>query len=143
MQYPTLSHSTVRHVEIVSLSTQRVLLILITSTGRIEQRQLELPEHDDETLAELRAHLNAAAVGNSSSQAGVRLSELLGSLPPSLQVIGQAAIATLLEMLSSETSGRIVVGGCPTSLATGRVRDNREAGSGGTGGAGGVVEAAG
>jgi heat-inducible transcriptional repressor len=36
VQYPTLSHSTVRHVEIVSLSTQRILLILITSTGRIE-----------------------------------------------------------------------------------------------------------
>ena len=88
-------------------------MILITSTGRIEQRQLELPEHDDETLAELRAHLNAAAVGNSSSQAGVRLSKVLESLPPSLRVIGQAAIATLLEMLSSETSGRIVVGGMP------------------------------
>jgi heat-inducible transcriptional repressor len=113
VQYPTLSHSTVRHVEIVALSTQRILLILITSTGRIEQRQLELPEHDDETLAELRAHLNAAAVGNSSSQAGVRLSKVLESLPPSLKVIGQAAIATLLEMLSSEASGRIVVGGMP------------------------------
>jgi heat-inducible transcriptional repressor len=113
VQYPTLSHATVRHVEVVSLSTQRMLLILITSTGRIEQRQLELPEHDDETLAELRAHLNAAAVGNSASSASVRLSKLLGTLPPSLQVIGQAAIATLLEMLSTETSSRIVVGGMP------------------------------
>jgi heat-inducible transcriptional repressor len=113
VQYPTLSHATVRHVEVVSLSTQRILLILITSTGRIEQRQLELPEHDDETLAELRAHLNAAAVGNSSSQASVRLSKLLGALPPSLQVIGQAAIATLLEMLSSEAYARLVVGGMP------------------------------
>jgi heat-inducible transcriptional repressor len=113
VQYPTMSHATVRHVEIVALSTQRVLLILITSTGRIEQRQLELPEHDDETLAELRAHLNAAAVGNSASQAGVRLSRVLGSLPPSLHVIGQAAVATLLEMLSSEASGRVVIGGVP------------------------------
>src|SRR6476646_9510567 len=38
VQYPTLSHATVRHVEVVSLSGTRVLLILITSTGRIEQR---------------------------------------------------------------------------------------------------------
>ena len=38
----------------------RVLLILITSTGRIEQRALELPGHDESVLAELRAHLNAA-----------------------------------------------------------------------------------
>ena len=59
VQYPTLSHSTVRHVELVALSSTRLLLILITSTGRIEQRAMELPEHDDQTVAELRAHLNA------------------------------------------------------------------------------------
>ncbi len=113
VQYPTLSHSTVRHVEVVSLSSSRMLLILITSTGRIEQRAIGVPEHDDETVAELRAHLNSAAVGHSSSQAAVRLSKLAKELPPSLEVIGQAAIATLLEMVSSETSGRMVVGGMP------------------------------
>ena len=94
------------------MSPSRLLLILITSTGRIEQRALEIPEHDEETLAELRAHLNAAAVGN-TPQAAVRLSKLSGTLPPSLQIIGQAAIATLLEMVSSEASGRMVVGGMP------------------------------
>jgi len=72
VQYPTLSHSTVRHVEVVSLSTSRMLLILITSSGRIEQRVLELPEHDDATLAEVRAHLNAVTVGHTSSSAAAR-----------------------------------------------------------------------
>jgi heat-inducible transcriptional repressor len=113
VQYPTLSHSTVRHVEVVSLSTGRVLLILITSTGRIEQRAVELPEHDEETLAELRAHLNAAAVGNVSVSAASRLSALSQTLPASLAVMGQACIATLLEMLGSEASSRVVVGGMP------------------------------
>jgi heat-inducible transcriptional repressor len=41
------------------------------------------------------------------------LSKLTGTLPPSLEVIGQAAIATLLEMVSSEATGRMVVGGVP------------------------------
>jgi heat-inducible transcriptional repressor len=113
VQYPTLSHSTVRHVEVVSLSAQRMLLILITSTGRVEQRSLELPEHDEEALAELRSLLNTAAVGQSSSVAAGRLSALVAELPPSLTAIGQTAIATLLEMLSSETSSRMVVGGVP------------------------------
>ncbi|MCW2809820.1 MAG: hrcA [Friedmanniella sp.] len=113
VQYPTLSSSMVRHVEVVSLSTSRVLLILITSTGRIEQRALELADHDEATLAELRAHLNAATVGNSSSQAAARLSTLVDHLPASLEAIGQATIATLLEMLSSEASRRMVVGGVP------------------------------
>ena len=62
-------------------------------------------------MAELRAHLNAAAVGHASSQAAVRLSRLAAELPPSLELIGQAAIATLMEMVTSETSSRLVVGG--------------------------------
>ena len=119
VQYPTLSHSVVRHVEIVSMSPTRLLLILITSTGRIEQRALEIQEHDEETLGELRAHLNAAAVGNTSPQAAVRLSKLSETLPAALEVIGQAAIATLLEMVSSEASSRIVVGGMPNFTSYG------------------------
>jgi heat-inducible transcriptional repressor len=113
VQYPTLSYSTVRHVEVVSLSTQRVMLILITSTGRVEQRSLEIAGHDEESLADLRAQLNAATVGYSTSQAAARLSALVTELPHSLGGIGQAGIATLLEMLSSETSSRVVVGGVP------------------------------
>jgi heat-inducible transcriptional repressor len=113
VQYPTMSHSTVRHVEVVSLSTTRVMLILITSTGRIEQRILETAGIDETSLADLRAQLNAAVVGYATSQAAARLSALVTELPQSLGGIGQAGIATLLEMLSSETSSRVVVGGVP------------------------------
>ena len=113
VQYPTISHADVRHVEVVSLSGSRVMLILITSTGRIEQRAIELPGNDEASLAALRAHLNASTVGHPASQATVRLSRLTAELPPDLTQIGPACIATLLEMLSSETSSRVVVGGMP------------------------------
>ena len=43
VQYPTLSRSTVRHVEVVPLTAARVLVVLILSTGRVEQRVVELP----------------------------------------------------------------------------------------------------
>ena len=42
MQYPTLSRSTVRHVELVALAPTRLLVVLILSTGRVEQRLVEL-----------------------------------------------------------------------------------------------------
>src|SRR5680860_411281 len=42
VQYPTLARSTVRHIELVALAPQRLLLVLILSTGRVEQRVLEL-----------------------------------------------------------------------------------------------------
>ena len=38
VQYPTLSRSTVRHVELVALAPTRLLVVLILSTGRVEQR---------------------------------------------------------------------------------------------------------
>ena len=52
VQYPTLTRSGVRHVEIVGLGTRRVLLIVIADTGRVEQRTVPaaqlgvLGEHD-------------------------------------------------------------------------------------------------
>ena len=112
VQYPTLSHSTVRHIELVSLSSQRLLVILITSTGRIEQRVLET-EHDDDQLGQLRAFLNAAAVGQLSTLAAARLGGLLGELPDDILALGQSSIATLLDMLGSDASTRVVVGGMP------------------------------
>ena len=46
VQYPTLSRSTVRHVELVALVPTRVLVVLILSTGRVEQRLVELDQDD-------------------------------------------------------------------------------------------------
>ena len=41
VQYPSLGRSLVRHVEIIQVSDSRVLLMLITNTGRIQQVQLD------------------------------------------------------------------------------------------------------
>src|SRR6202043_3840281 len=60
VQYPSLTRSSVRHVELVPVGAQRLLLVLITDTGRVEQRGVELPdpiEGDSDT--QLGAVLNA------------------------------------------------------------------------------------
>src|SRR5690349_439614 len=41
MQYPSLSRSTVRHIELIPIGERRLLVVLITGTGRVEQRVLE------------------------------------------------------------------------------------------------------
>jgi heat-inducible transcriptional repressor len=63
VQYPTLSRSTVRHVELVALTSHRLLVVLILSTGRVEQRLVEL-DHElaEAELADLRSQVNRAAV---------------------------------------------------------------------------------
>ena len=42
VQYPTLSSSTVRHLEVVALNPARLLLVVITDSGRVDQRIVEL-----------------------------------------------------------------------------------------------------
>src|SRR5687768_7149797 len=59
VQYPTLSASTVRHVEVVALTESRLLLVLILSTGRVEQRLVEVPAAlGDDEIADLRVRIN-------------------------------------------------------------------------------------
>lgn len=64
VQYPSLSRSTVRHVELLALAPARLMLVLITDTGRVEQRMVDCPASFGETsLAELRARLNSRIAG--------------------------------------------------------------------------------
>jgi heat-inducible transcriptional repressor len=122
VQYPTLSHATVRYVEIVSLSTQRLMLVLISSTGRVEQRLLEVAEVDEEEIGLLRGLLNEAVVGQTTAEAVRTLSGLVAdATTDAVQIPAARAIAasttarltaaTLLEMLGSDRSSRVVVGG--------------------------------
>src|SRR5215813_12970140 len=59
VQYPSLARSRVRHLELVAVSSTRLMLVMITETGRVEQRVVELPgpvEVDD--VFELRQVIN-------------------------------------------------------------------------------------
>lgn len=64
VQYPSLTRSTVRHVELLSLAPARLMLVLITDTGRVEQRMVDCPAPFGEaSLADLRARLNSRVAG--------------------------------------------------------------------------------
>src|SRR5687768_14161618 len=96
VQYPTLSRSTVRHVEIVSIGPNRLLVVLILSTGRVEQRLVEVTEEvADEELAALRSRINLAATGEQISIAAVALDALItGEQPASAATV--AVVETLV-----------------------------------------------
>jgi heat-inducible transcriptional repressor len=114
MQYPTLSRSTVRHVELVVLSSDRLLLVLILSTGRVEQRIVELTAPvSDAWLADLRVLVNRAATGQVIADAVVALRAVVPAAPePGTPDDTTATIETLVEaMLDHRSDERIVVGG--------------------------------
>ncbi len=87
------------------------MLILITSTGRVEQRSLEVPDLDEAAIADLRTRLNAAAVGQNTTGAVAQLSLLLSEVPDAEQVAFRVCAASLLEMLGADADSRIVVAG--------------------------------
>jgi heat-inducible transcriptional repressor len=112
VQYPSLIRSSVRHVELVSLTPSRVLLVLITNTGRVEQRAIELPaDVGDSLLGELRAMLNTAIAGVRLSDAAEQLAGLAERFTAEAQPAVVAVLAALLESLVEEHEERVVIGG--------------------------------
>ncbi len=108
VQYPTLSRSTVRHIELVALAPNRLLVVVILSTGRVEQRVVELAtEIVDADLADLRTVVNRAAAGEVIADAVTSLGDLVTASADVLLVV-----ETLVEAMSDHRSDeRIAVGG--------------------------------
>ncbi|MCL2782139.1 MAG: heat-inducible transcriptional repressor HrcA [Actinomycetia bacterium] len=112
VQYPSLSRSKVRHIEVVALSAARLLLVLITDTGRVEQRVVELPAPiSDETVAGLRATLNARLRDRLLAEAPSVISDLPATVDPSLRGLVVTLASVLLETLVEEHADRVVLGG--------------------------------
>jgi len=113
VQYPVLSRSTVRHVEVVPLTTARVLLVLILSTGRVEQRVVELPDElDDERAADVRSRLNRTIVGERLADAAARLVLLPEEFEDEQRGPVAVLVAALVEAMSDHRSDeRVAVGG--------------------------------
>src|SRR3954453_6186605 len=113
VQYPTLSRSTVRHVELVTLSATRLLIVLILSTGRVEQRVVELPEGlPEEKVADLRQAVNRAAMGERVGDAPEQLARLPEQFEGADRPLVSLLVAALVEAMSDHRSDeRVVVGG--------------------------------
>lgn len=112
VQYPSLTRSTVRHVELLSLAPARVMLVLITDTGRVEQRVVDSPSPVGETLlADLRARLNSRVVGRRFSDVPHLVQDLPDAFEHDERPVVATVVATLLETLVEEPEERIMLGG--------------------------------
>ena len=112
VQYPSLSRSSVRHVELVPMTPSRLLVVLITTTGRVEQRVVETPvDATEDLLGELRAHLNSSTVGVRLPEAAGRLGELPERFRVEERPVVSAVLSALLESLVEEHEERVVLGG--------------------------------
>lgn len=121
VQYPSVSLGTVRHVDLVPVGEQRVLIVLIVSSGRVEQRLVDVPAEVQPgsspvqaSLDELRSRINAAVEGERLSAAAVAARAVVeqptGPGAP-VAVYAAAVAGAVADLLLEEREERIVVGG--------------------------------
>ena len=123
VQYPSLARSAVRHVEIVQVAAGRLLLVLITDTGRVEQRVVDCPlDVDPDSVRELRTVLNSTFAGVKLADAGDKVPGLLDTAPEHLRALLGMVSSTLLETLVEPSEDRLVIGGT-ANLARGSALD--------------------
>ncbi len=114
VQYPMLSTSTVRHLEVVALTPARLLLVVITDSGRVDQRIVELGDViDDHDVSQLRELLGQALEGKKIPAASVAVADLANHLDGTGglgDAVGRAA-TVLLESLVDHSEERLLLGG--------------------------------
>ncbi|HEU4466190.1 MAG TPA: heat-inducible transcriptional repressor HrcA [Agromyces sp.] len=119
VQYPTFQRARVRHVELVSLAPTRVLCILISDTGQVEQRLAELDQPaDEETLGRLRNRLNEVAAGLTMTDAAAALSTETRTADRAHAEVLRTLAATLADQAKFTRSDRLVVAGAANLVRT-------------------------
>jgi heat-inducible transcriptional repressor len=112
VQYPSLTRSTVRHVELVPLGAGRLLVVLITNTGRVEQRLADIgTDVPEATLADLRARLNAAVSGRRLAEVEALVESLPGRFAPEERAVVRLVVDALEDTLAVEREERLVLAG--------------------------------
>ncbi len=112
VQYPSLRRSALRHVELVPVGARHLLVVIITTTGRVEQRTLELAaDLDEQVVARLRVRLNVAAAGLRLGDLDVALDALTAEFAPDGDRLARAVVDVVAETLAQEREERVVVAG--------------------------------
>ncbi len=112
VQYPTLSRSTVRHLEVLRVTPARLMLVLITDSGRVDQRLVDLGDVlSEDDAARLRSMLNAVLGGRRLAEASALVAELPEQGPADLWEPLTRVSTVLIETLVEHPEERLMLGG--------------------------------
>ncbi|EWT03441.1 HrcA family transcriptional regulator [Intrasporangium oryzae NRRL B-24470] len=116
VQYPSLTRSTVRHIELVPIGTSHLMIVLIVNTGRVEQRVVDTGH--DLTVAEgealvsrMRTAINEVAAGVPFTAAATRLRRIVGEADQADRRAFESVVSALADALVEEREERVVLAG--------------------------------
>jgi heat-inducible transcriptional repressor len=112
VQYPSIVKSRARHVELVSLTPTRLMIILIDDAGSVEQRVIEFVHNISENfLDNVRSQLNQAIAGERLLDIPDRLGVLLDQHGAANRKDVGIIISTITEMAMRKPEERVVLAG--------------------------------
>ena len=112
VQYPTLGKASVRHIELIPAAETRVLMVLITDNGRIQQHVIDLGSAVDEVfISELRAKLNTALIGAALTDVSSRVKNVTTGMKPDQWKIANSIIQNLLDQVDANRQEKIILAG--------------------------------
>jgi heat-inducible transcriptional repressor len=112
VQYPTLGRARVRNIELIQAADTRVLLILITDSGRIQQHVIELSEIlDVQLIAEIRGKLNEILSGLALGEVASKLSNFANDFAPQARQQVVLITESLLDQVDANRQEKIILAG--------------------------------
>ncbi len=114
VQMPNLRVSMVKHCEVVALSPVRLLVVVITDNGRVEQRNVELDSvMEAEDVLRLRDVLNNALAGKTLAEATAHLDILEEQVALDIRPHLRKAANVLVDTLVEYPAERYLLAGTP------------------------------
>ncbi len=112
IQYPNLNSVLVRAIELVKVSNNRALVILITESERIQQHLVVFPvDVTDDQLQQLRSKVNSVAVGVLIDDLPALLKKTLETAAPADKAILQRIVDGVLLLIDSNRQDKLAYAG--------------------------------
>jgi heat-inducible transcriptional repressor len=112
VQYPTLTRAVVRHIEVVSLAAHRLLVVVITDSGRVEQRIVDLDgDTTEESVALLRIKLAESVTGRRMADAAAAVGQLPAQVSARSSPLFSAVASVLMRALVEHPEERLLLSG--------------------------------
>jgi len=115
-QYPSFAHAHVTHVELVTLASNRLLVVLVTDAGGVSQRIVPLTvDLEESDVSQLRTRLTAYLTGASVRDSAERIDALRTAEDSSRASVALVALARAIgEELAEFRQERLVMAGAAT-----------------------------
>ena len=112
IQYPILSNSVVKHIDLIAVTDSRIMIVLVANSGRLEQATVELPKPLSlDTLEALRLKLKSTINDKKFSDVSTLISNFSKTANP-VEVKSVEIIVEKINNLAMESGDqKVMVGG--------------------------------